>query len=375
LTLNDTIPSGATGWTMAVECEAGSRGSSSHAPRTNWRARLDLLMRSPCAKRRVLLALFPAFFAAALAAVPPCAVAQVNYPTRPVRIVVPFAAGGVGDTTARIVAEKLSEKLGQRFFVENQPGAGGIAAARSVISSNPDGHTLIMLTNGTAISVSLFDKLPFDPLKDFTPVSSLGFFDFVFATSASSGLATLADFIAAAKEKPGVLNVGTINVGSTQNLSAELFKTAANIDFTIVPFRGTPEVEVALLRGNIALMIDSFAAIRGNVADGKFRALASSGAVRSESTPEIATVQESGIASYDVVSWNALFAPVRTRPEIVGTLNEAVREILADAALKQRLLGLGIEAKASTPAEIDARLKSDIDKWRAVIEKANIPKQ
>jgi tripartite-type tricarboxylate transporter receptor subunit TctC len=122
-------------------------------------------------------------------------------------------------------------------------------------------------------------------------------------------------------------------------------------------------------------MIDSFAAIRGNVADGKFRALASSGAVRSESTPEIATVQESGIASYDVVSWNALFAPVRTRPEIVGTLNEAVREILADAALKQRLLGLGIEAKASTPAEIDARLKSDIDKWRAVIEKANIPKQ
>jgi putative tricarboxylic transport membrane protein len=361
---------------MAAECEAGSGGSSSHAPRTNLaRKPVDSLMRSPCAKRRVLLALFPAFLAAALAAVPPCAVAQVNYPTRPVRIVVPFAAGGVGDTTARIVAEKLSEKLGQRFFVENQPGAGGIAAARSVISSNPDGHTLIMLTNGTAISVSLFDKLPFDPLKDFAPVSSLGFFDFVFATSASSGLATLADFIAAAKEKPGVLNVGTINVGSTQNLSAELFKTAANIDFTIVPFRGTPEVEVALLQGNIALMIDSFAAIRGNVADGKFRALASSGAVRSESTPEIATVQESGIASYNVVSWNALFAPVRTRPEIVGTLNEAVREILADAALKQRLLGLGIEAKASTPAEIDARLKSDIDKWRAVIEKANIPKQ
>jgi len=336
---------------------------------------VDLLMRSPCTKGGVLLALFPAFFAAALAAAPPCALAQVNYPTRPVRIVVPFAAGGVGDTTARIVADRLSEKLGHRFFVENQPGAGGIAAARSVISSSPDGHTLIMLTNGTAISVSLFDKLPFDPLKDFTPVSSLGFFDFVFATSASSGLATLADFIAAEKGKNGGLNVGTINVGSTQNLSAELFKTAANIDFTIVPFRGTPEVEVALLQGNIALMIDSFAAIRGNVADGKFRALASSGAVRSESTPEIATVQESGVASYDVVSWNALFAPVRTPPEIVGTLNEAVREILADAALKQRLLGLGIEAKASTPAEIDARLKSDIDKWRAVIEKANIPKQ
>jgi tripartite-type tricarboxylate transporter receptor subunit TctC len=336
---------------------------------------MDLLMRSLCAKGRLLLALFPVIFVSGFAAAPPCAFAQVNYPTRPVRIVVPFAAGGVGDTTARIVADKLSEKFGQRFFVENQPGAGGIAAARTVISSTPDGHTLIMLTNGTAVSVSLFEKLPFDPLKDFTPVSSLGFFDFVFATSASSGFATLADFIAAARSKPGGLNVGTINVGSTQNLSAELFKTAANIDFTIVPFRGTPEVEVALLQANIALMIDSFAAIKGNVVDGQFRALASSGAVRSQSTPGVATVQESGVANYDVVSWNALFAPVRTPPEIVKILNGALQDILADAALKQRLLTLGIEAKASAPGEIAGRLKSDIDKWRAVIEKANIPKQ
>jgi tripartite-type tricarboxylate transporter receptor subunit TctC len=340
------------------------------------RGATDLFMRLlDCAQGRVLLALFSVIFACALAAAPSRALAQVSYPTRPVRIVVPFAAGGVGDTTARIVADKLSEKLGQRFFVENQPGAGGIAAARSVISSTPDGHTLIMLTNGTAISASLFEKLPFDPSKDFAPVSSLGFFDFVFATSASSGFATLGDFIAAAKAKPGALNVGTINVGSTQNLSAELFKTAANIDFTIVPFRGTPEVEVALLQGNIALMIDSFAAIKGSVADGKFRALASSGAARSESTPGVPTVQESGIPNYHVVSWNALFAPLRTPGEIVKILNGALQDILADAALKKRLLTLGIEAKASTPEEIAGRLKSDIDKWRAVIEKAKIPKQ
>jgi len=134
-----------------------------------------------------------------------------------------------------------------------------------------------MLTNGTAISVSVFERLPFDPLKDFAPVSSLGFFDFIFCTSVFSGFTTLGDFIAAAKAKPGALNVGTINVGSTQNLSAELFKTAANIDFTIVPYRGTPEVEVSLLQGNIALMIDSYSAIKGNIAEGKFRALASSG--------------------------------------------------------------------------------------------------
>src|SRR4029077_7341306 len=238
--------------------------------------------------------------------------AQARYPDRPVRIVLPFSAGGVADITARIVAEKLGDKLGQRFYVENQPGAGGIAAARTVIASPPDGHTVALLSNGTAVSVSLFRKLPFDPLKDFQPISSLGFFDFIFATASDSEFKTLGDFIAAAKEKPGALNVGTINVGSTQNLSAELFKTAAGIDFAIVPYRATPEIQVSLLQNGIALMIDSYSAIKGNLADGKFRALASSGPVRSESTPDIATVQESGVGSYDVVSWNALFAPAGT---------------------------------------------------------------
>ncbi|HWZ06740.1 MAG TPA: tripartite tricarboxylate transporter substrate binding protein [Bradyrhizobium sp.] len=300
---------------------------------------------------------------------------QASYPNHPVRIVVPFAAGGVADTTARIVAEKLGDRLGQRFYIENLPGAGGIAAARTVISSPPDGYTLVMLTNGTAVSVSLFEKLPFDPIKDFLPISSLGFFDFIFATSAGSEFRTLADFVAAAKARPGGLNVGTINIGSTQNLSAELFKTAANIDFTIVPFRGTPEVEVSLLQGNLALMIDSYSAMKGNIADGKFRALASSGAVRSESTPDLATVEESGVPDYDVVSWNALFAPARTPGEIVAKLNGALRDILADAELKKRLLALGVEAKAGTPEEISSRLRSDIDKWRRVIEKAGIAKQ
>ena len=323
--------------------------------------------------RRFFLAL--SLTVLALIAPPRQTRSEASYPNRPVRIVLPLAAGGVGDTTARIIAEKLGDKLGQRFYVENQPGAGGIAAARTVISSPPDGYTLALLTNGTAISVSLFEKLPFDPLRDFTPISSLGFFDFIFCTGAATDFKTLADFIAAARAKPGALNVGTIYIGSTQNLSAELFKTAANIDFTIVPYRGTPEVEVSLLQGNIALMIDSYSAIKGNLADGKFRALASSGAVRSESTPDLATVQESGVANYDVVSWNALFAPARTPGEIVKTLNGALQDILADAELKKRLIALGIEARAGTPEEIAGRLRSDIDKWRQVIEKARIPKQ
>ena len=301
--------------------------------------------------------------------------AETKYPSKPVRIVLPFAAGGVADITARVIAEKLSNKLGGRFYIENQPGAGGIAAARTVISSAPDGYTLALLSNGTAISVSLFSHLPYDPLKDFAPISSLGTFDFVFATNADSGFKTLADFIAAAKAKPGTLNVGTINIGSTQNLSAELFKTAAGIDFTIIPYRGTPELLVSTMQGNVALMIDSYSSMKGNLAEGKLRALASSGPVRSESTPDLSTLQEAGVANYDVVSWNALFAPAATPPDIVKTLNQALQEILGEPEVKRRLLELGIEARGSTPEEISARLKSDIDKWRAVIEKAGIPRQ
>jgi tripartite-type tricarboxylate transporter receptor subunit TctC len=322
--------------------------------------------------RRVLL--FALALCAAAASQHPSR-AEAKYPDRSVRIVLPFAAGGVADITARIVAEKLSDKLGQRFYVENQPGAGGIVAARTVTSSPPDGYTLALLSNGTAVSVSLFKKLPFDPLKDFTPISSLGFFDFIFATAANSPFKTLGEFIAAAKAKPGSLNVGTINVGSTQNLSAELFKTAAGIDFAIIPYRGTPEIQVGLLQGDVALTIDSYSAMKGNLADGKLRALASSGAARSEATPELASVKESGAADYDVVSWNALFAPAGTPADIVKTLNAALHEILADSDVKKRLIELGIEARAGTPQQILERLTSDIDKWRVVIEKAGIERQ
>ena len=325
--------------------------------------------RAPCRKLLTILITLALWTLAAPSG------AQAGYPDRSVRIVLPFAAGGVADITARIIAEKLGNRLGQRFYVENQAGAGGIVAAKTVISSAPDGYTLALLSNGTAVSVSLFKKLPYDPLKDFAPISSLGTFDFVFATAASSQFKTLSDFIAAARAKPGALNVGTINVGSTQNLSAELFKTAAGIDFTIIPYRGTPEIQVALLQGDVAIMVDSYSAMKGNLADSKLRALASSGARRSEATPDMATVRESGVTDYDVVSWNALFAPSGTPPEIIKTLNSALREILADADVRKRLLDLGIEAKVSTPEELSDRLKSDIDKWGKVIEKAGIEKQ
>lgn len=332
---------------------------------------MSLIRRIVLSRRAVLTT---AAAALATARIPSPARAQGLYPTRPVRIVLPFAAGGVADITARLIADQLGTKLGQRFYVENQPGAGGIAAARTVISSPPDGTTLALLSNGTAISVSLFKKLPFDPVKDFAPISSLGTFDFLFAVRAESRFKTLEDVIKAAKQKPGALNVGTINTGSTQNLAAALFKTAAGVDFVIVPFRGTPEVLVALLQDSVDLTIDSYSALKGNLADGKIRALAATGPLRSKITPDIPTLRESGIEA-SIESWNGLFAPAGTPPGVIGALNTALQEILADPALKKKMLELGIDAKPSTPDQLAARLRGDIEKWRAVIEQSGIERQ
>ena len=302
------------------------------------------------------------------------AAAQTVYPNRPLRLIIPFGAGGIGDTTARLVAEKLGEKLGQRMVVENQPGAGGVAAARAVLSAPADGYTLALLTNGTAISAALFKTLPFDPVKDFRPVSSFAYFDFIFAANAGSPYKNLNDFAAAARATPGALNMGTINVGSSQNLTAQLFKLTAQANFTIVPYRTSPEVLVAILRNDVDVMVEAFVALRSPLSEGKLRALATTGAARSPLMADVPTVRESGF-DFEVVSWNGMFAPAGTPPEIIATLNKALQEVLSAADVKQRFLALGIEAKASSPEEIGARLRADIEKWSAVIERAGIPKQ
>src|SRR5215212_9620359 len=298
-----------------------------------------------------------------------------NYPNRPVRLILPFGAGGVADVTARLVTEKLGEKLGQRFVIENMAGAGGINAARAVLSAPADGYTLALLSNGTAISVSLFKSLGFKPVTDFVPVSSMGYFDFIFVAQAGSPYPTLTEFIRAAKAKPGTLNVGTINVGSTQNLAAQLFKSTAGIDVTIVPFRSSPDVLIALLRGDIQMGIENYTAVQSHVADKAAIAVSSSGTIRTSFLPDVPTVKEAGGGDFEARSWNAIFAPRGTPPEAIKTLNVALREVLEMPDLKKRALDLGIEAKASTPEEILDRLKSDIDKWAVVIERAGIAKQ
>jgi tripartite-type tricarboxylate transporter receptor subunit TctC len=301
--------------------------------------------------------------------------AQSDYPNRPVRVILPFAAGGVADLTARLVDEKLGGKLGQNFVIENMSSAGGIAAARAALAGGTDGYTLTLLTNGTAISVPLFDALPFDPLKDFVPVSLIGSFETVFIANASSPYKTLGDFLKAAREKPGALNIGTINVGSTQNLTAELFKSTAGIDVVIVPFRSTPEVVTALLRNDIQMGIDFYGPLKPRIDNATTPAIATGGLARSPALPAIPTVQESGVPGFEVTTWNGLYAPTGTPDAIIEKLNAAIHEAVSDADLKKRALALGIDAKASTPAELDARMRSDIAKWGKVIEQAHIAKQ
>jgi tripartite-type tricarboxylate transporter receptor subunit TctC len=297
-----------------------------------------------------------------------------NYPTRPVRVVLPFAAGGMADITTRLLSEKLGEKLGERIVIENEPGAGGIVAARSVLAAPADGHTLILVTSGTATSVPRFNKLPFDPIKDFAPISGFSIFDITLATNASAPYATLGDFLNDVRAHPGAINVGTINVGSTQNLATELLRTAAGVNFTIIPYRTTPDLMVALLRNDIALAIDYYATMKGGLEDGRMRLLATSGEKRAEFSPNVPTVAEAGVPGYVVKSWNALFAKTGTPPQIIAKLNQTVREIVAQPDFRQRMLDLGLEAQAGPPEDIAARLKADIAKWAKVIDEAHIPK-
>jgi tripartite-type tricarboxylate transporter receptor subunit TctC len=324
-----------------------------------------------------------AFFRGALAALSiagaavalPSNAAQAAWPEHPIRFVLPFGPGGVADVTARIVADKLGQQLGQRVVVENMPGPGGINAARTVVTAPADGYTLGLITNGTAISVAAFNHLPFDPVKQFEMISTLGEFDLVFAVNAQSEYKTLADFLKAAKENPGKLNIGTIVVGSTQDLGAELFKSMADANVIIVPFKNSPDVVVALLRNDVQMLVEFPPAIQGQVNDSKLRILASSSPARSPLMPNVPTVAESGVKGYEVTSWNGVFAPKGTPKEVVDKVNAAMHEILAQDDIKASFAKVGVIAHASTPEELMGRLTSDIKKWNAVIDKAGIPRK
>ncbi len=322
-----------------------------------------------------------AFFAllalpvALIVALAPLSQAQAKWPEKPIKLILPFGAGGVADVTSRIMAAKLSDKFGQQVIIENMPGPGGINAARAVITSPPDGCTMALVTNGTAISVAAFNKLPFDPVKDLVPVSMVGTFDLVFAVDAKSEFKTLQDFISAAKANPGKFNVGTVLLGGTQNLGAELFKSMTGLNFQVVVYKNSPDIVVALSRNDVQLMIDFPPAVQGQVNAGKVRLLATSSPKRTALLPNLPTVDEAGVKGYEVISWNAVAAPKGTPKEVIDTMGQAMHDVLAMSDVKAKFEAVGVEPHASTPDELLARLKSDITKWDAVIVKAGIPKK
>lgn len=298
-----------------------------------------------------------------------------NFPNKTIKIVVPFGAGGIADLTARIVGAKMAEILGQAVVIENKPGAGGIAAGELVAKSEPDGSTLLLMSNGTAVSASLFKSLPFDTVKDFAPVSTLGFFDIALVTKADSPFKTLADLLSFAKANPGKLNVGTINIGSTQNLAAELFKSTAGINIQIVPFNGTPAVITALRGGQIDAAVEILGPVKTQIDAKAIHALAVMGLKRAPSMPNVPTAKESGVTNMNAASWNALAVSAKTPKDIVAKLNVAVTAALVSADIKQKLDSLGVEAGASRPEVLGELLNAEIKRWGEVITRANIPKQ
>jgi tripartite-type tricarboxylate transporter receptor subunit TctC len=312
-----------------------------------------------------------ALAAAAALGMPRVARAQA-YPTRPVRLILPFGAGGVADATSRLAADKLGDILKQRFVVENMPGPGGMNAARAMITAAPDGYTLGLITNGTAISQAIYKQYPFDLVKDLAPISALGNFELVFATGADSPYKTMADLLKAARAQPGKLNLGTIAVGSTQHLGAALLRSLAKVDIQLVPYKTTPDVIVGTIRNDVELMTDFYAAMNAVLADKKLRPLATSGPKRSAFLPDVPTVAEAGVPGYEVLSWNGLGAPAATPQPIIDTLNKAVREVLAMPDVIKRYAELGITAQASSGAELRTRLASEIKKWSEDIDSAKL---
>ena len=303
----------------------------------------------------------------------PAAAQAANFPSRPVRIVIPFAAGGFADITMRVLADKLGERLNQRVIIENRPGGGGVVAAQAVTSSPADGYTLFVLAVGTAISVALFKSLPFDAEKDFAPISTVAHFDMLLLTKSSSPIRTLDDLLGATRKRGERMNLGTTLAGSSQFLAGALFRSVAGIKATQVPFRTTPDVLLALLRDDVDVAIESYGALKSSIDDGQVRPIVSSGTMRS--LPNVPTAAESGLPKFEVIGWNALFAPAGTPPEAIARLNKEIVEIVAMPEVRKRMAELGGEARGSTPEALAQHLKNDIAKWRMVVEQAGIERQ
>jgi tripartite-type tricarboxylate transporter receptor subunit TctC len=297
-----------------------------------------------------------------------------SYPTRPIRIVVGYAAGGVADITARLVAQKLSASLGQQVIVDNRPSAGGIIAAEIVAKAEPDGYTLLHTTYGNAVSVALFKSLPYDIERDFAPVSPMGFFDILVLVNKGSTLNNVRDLVKAANAAPEKINVGTVSIGSGQHMAAELFKAMAGANVTIVPFKSTPALITALLGNEVQAAFEIGAPVMAQVKGGDLKALAVSSRKRFAGLPDVPTVQESGVANYDVTAWNGIAAPLMTPRPIIDRLNREINAALTAPDIRQRFQELGIDARGGSPEDLAAMLNKEIVKWKKLAADAKLEK-
>jgi tripartite-type tricarboxylate transporter receptor subunit TctC len=297
-----------------------------------------------------------------------------EYPHRPVRILVPYGPGGVGDLTIRLIADRLSQNLKQPFIIENRPGAGGIAAMRAVLGAPADGYTLAEMGNGQSISMGLFQNLPYDVLNDFAQISLAARYTMLLATPPMSPFRSVKDVIAAAQRAPGKLNLGAINPGSTQNLSAHLFQQVSGAQFTIVTYRTTPDLVTALLRSEVDLGFDYYPGFESTIGPDKLHIIATSGETRDPLLGDVPTAAESGLPGYAVTGWNGIAAPAGVPAPIIATLSAEIRRALADPGVQDRMRRIGLDAQGSTPQEMHDQMAREIAKWRAVIAKAGIPR-
>jgi tripartite-type tricarboxylate transporter receptor subunit TctC len=298
--------------------------------------------------------------------------AQAAWPERPITLVVPFGPGGIADLTARTVAQAMSATLKVPIVIDNKPSAGSIVGSAAVAQAAPDGHTLLLMSNANAVSAGLFRKLPFDVQKDFAPVGLLGVFDLALFVAEGSRFRSVRELLDEAKAKPGKLTIATIAVGSTQNLSAELFKSRSGADVLIVPYKGTPAVLTALRAGEVDAAFEILGPMLPQLQARAVRALAVTSDQRFQALPEVPTMMQAGVANYDLASWNALAAPARTPQAVIDKLNAAANEALKTPAVRDKLLALGVRPQGGTPQQLSALLASEIRHWGEVIRAAKI---
>lgn len=296
----------------------------------------------------------------------PAAQAQ-QYPARPIRIVVSFAPGGSVDLVARLMGQKLQEAWGQQVVIDNRPGAGGNLSAELVAKAAPDGYTLYMSSASFVVNASLYEKLPYDPVKDFEPVSLIASVQNVLVAHPSLPAKTVKELIALAKRAPGRINYASTGSGSSGHLTMELLKSMAGIDLTHVPYKVIGQATSDLIAGQISLWFPSLPGALPHITAGKMTALAVSGARRSPALPQAPTVAEAGIAGFEAVTWYPLLAPANTPKPIVDRLNAQVVAILNAGDVRERLTAQGVEPVGSTPAQLAQHIRTELPKWAKVV--------